>query len=97
MEASKVSKSPKRVINSAAILIPIPGTPGMLSLASPARAMTSLILSGVTPNRSSTVSLLITRFFTGSRNQILFVINCIRSLSEEYISVLQPLIRASRV
>ena len=40
------SRSPYSLINSAAVLIPIPGTPGMLSLVSPARDWTSITLLG---------------------------------------------------
>ena len=40
------SRSPYSLINSAAVLMPIPGTPGMLSLVSPARDWTSITLLG---------------------------------------------------
>ena len=46
---STPSRSPKRWSRSAAVLSPIPGTPGMLSLVSPLRPMKSGISSGGMP------------------------------------------------
>ena len=48
--SNNFSNDPYLLINSAAVLTPIPGTPGTLSLASPASACTSIILFGLTPN-----------------------------------------------
>ena len=61
--ASRVSRSPYSLISSAAVLTPMPGTPGTLSVESPASACTSTTLSGVTPNFSRTSSGPIVRFF----------------------------------
>ena len=49
MCASTSSSVPKRLSRSAAVLSPIPGTPGMLSLVSPLRPMKSGISSGGIP------------------------------------------------
>ena len=54
--ASSVSRSPYSLISSAAVLTPMPGTPGTLSVESPASACTSTTLSGGTPNFSRTSS-----------------------------------------
>ncbi len=54
--ASSVSRSPYSLISSAAVLTPMPGTPGTLSVESPASACTSTTLSGGTPNLSRTSS-----------------------------------------
>ena len=42
------------LISSAAVLTPMPGTPGTLSTLSPHSAWTSMTLSGPTPNFSRT-------------------------------------------
>ena len=47
--SSTVSSEPKRCSSSAAVLSPIPGTPGMLSLVSPLRPMKSGTSSGGIP------------------------------------------------
>jgi hypothetical protein len=54
--ASRVSRSPYSSMSCAAVFTPMPGTPGTLSVESPARACTSTTLSGVTPNFSFTSS-----------------------------------------
>ena len=54
--ASSVSRSPYSLISWAAVLTPMPGTPGTLSVELPASACTSTTLSGVTPNFSITAS-----------------------------------------
>ena len=54
------------LINSAAVLIPIPGTPGTLSEESPAKAWTSITLLGSTPNFSLTSLFPKTLLFIGS-------------------------------
>ncbi len=51
-----VSRSPYSLISSAAVLTPMPGTPGTLSVESPASDCTSTTLSGGTPNFSITSS-----------------------------------------
>ena len=60
------SKFPYLFINSAAVFTPIPGTPGTLSLVSPARAWTSITLSDLTPNFFITSSSPRNLFFIGS-------------------------------
>ena len=49
-EVKSFSRFPYLLINSAAVFTPIPGTPGTLSLLSPAKACTSITLLGATPN-----------------------------------------------
>ena len=49
-ESKSFSRVPYLLINSAAVLTPIPGTPGTLSLLSPANACTSITLLESTPN-----------------------------------------------
>ena len=50
------SSVPYLFISSAAVLTPMPGTPGTLSLLSPARAWTSITLVASTPNFLTTSS-----------------------------------------
>ena len=83
--ASSDSRSPYSLINCAAVLMPMPGTPGTLSVASPASACTSTTLSGVTPNFSITSGARSGFCFMGSSICTAGRINCIRSLSEETI------------
>ena len=81
----------------AAVLIPTPGIPGMLSETSPASARRSGIFSGGTPYFSLTVS--------GSYHSTPFVLmfsmrtfsetTCIRSLSKVKIITLYPLFSPS--
>ena len=52
--SSSVSRSPYSLMRSAAVLTPIPGTPGTLSEESPISACTSTTLDGGTPKRSIT-------------------------------------------
>ena len=94
--ASKLSKSPNWLISSAAVFTPMPGTPGTLSVESPANACTSTTLSGVTPNFSTTSSAPIGRFFMGSSMVISPRTNCIKSLSEETIKQGMPCFSAFR-
>ena len=54
------------LISSAAVLIPMPGTPGTLSEESPAKACTSITLLGSTPNLSLTSFKPISLLFIGS-------------------------------
>ena len=70
--------------------MPMPGTPGTLSVASPARACTSTTLSGVTPNFSKTSGSRIGFCLIGSSMITLLRISCIRSLSELTIVVRPP-------
>ena len=51
---NKLSNVPKLFMSSAAVLTPIPGTPGTLSLLSPANAWTSMTFVESTPNFFST-------------------------------------------
>ena len=53
------------LINKEAIFGPIPGAPGILSDESPAKACTSITLSGKTPNFSKTVSFVTSFFLLG--------------------------------
>ena len=68
-------------INSVAVLGPTPFTPGMLSLASPIRPITSITLSGGTPNLSITSGFSKRLSFIVSSMWTLGEINCIMSLS----------------
>ena len=52
--SKSLSNEPNLLINSAAVFIPIPGTPGILSTESPANDCTSITFSGGTPNFSLT-------------------------------------------
>ena len=88
--ASKLSRSPKLLISSAAVFTPIPGTPGTLSVESPASACTSTTLSGLTPKRSNTSASPMRRCFIGSSIVIPPRTSCIRSLSDETIMVSRP-------
>ena len=82
---------PKVLISSAAVLTPMPLTPGTLSTLSPQSAWTSTTLSGVTPNFSITSSGPIQRSggwpgrgMVSSRRMLPSgVTSCIRSLSDE--------------
>ena len=83
------------LINKEAIFGPIPGAPGILSDESPAKACTSITLSGKTPNFSKTVSFVTSFFFIGSIIETLSFNNCIKSLSEEIIVTLLPTLEAA--
>ena len=61
--ASRVSRSPNSLIKSAAVLTPMPGTPGTLSVESPISDCTSTTLDGGTPKRSITSASPIILFF----------------------------------
>ena len=85
---------PKRPIKSAAVVFPIPGTPGTLSELSPVSALKSFICKGVTPNRSTTfcesykmVSLML---FPGVYTFIFSSTNCRLSRSPLTIKTLAP-------
>ena len=88
--ASSVSRSPYSLISSAAVLTPMPGTPGTLSVESPASACTSTTLSGGTPNFSRTSSGPMLRFFMVSSMTTPGWTSCIRSLSEETMVTSPP-------
>ena len=60
---SNCSRSPYSMINCAAVLTPMPGTPGTLSVESPASACTSTTFSGGTPNFSITSGMPMRRSF----------------------------------
>ena len=94
--ASSASRSPKALTSSAAVLTPMPGTPGTLSVESPASAWTSTTRSGPTPNFSRTSSSPIGFDFSGSYMRTPGRISCIRSLSEETIVTSAPASRALR-
>ena len=79
------------MISSAAVLTPMPGTPGTLSVLSPHSACTSMTLSGPTPNFSRTSASPIGRSVIGSRIVDLpSLTSCIMSLSEDRIVTLAP-------
>ena len=94
--ASSVSRSPYSLISSAAVFTPIPGTPGTLSVESPASDCTSTTLSGGTPNFSITSSRPILLFFMLSSMTMPGSTSCIRSLSEDTIVTSPPLATTSR-
>ena len=83
-------------MSSAAVLTPMPGTPGTLSVESPARAWMSITLSGVTPNFSCTSGKEIGLFFIGSSMRTLSFTSCIRSLSDETMVTSAPPLRLAR-
>jgi len=87
---SSVSRSPYSTISWAAVLMPIPGTPGTLSVESPASACTSTTFSGGTPNFSITSAMPMRRSFMVSNMVTLSVTSCIRSLSEETMVAVAP-------
>ena len=74
----------------AAVLTPMPGTPGTLSVESPASACTSTTFSGGTPNFSITSGMPMRRSFMVSYITTLSVTSCIRSLSDETMVVVAP-------
>ena len=86
-----------------AVFSPIPATPGTLSTASPQSACTSITLSGVTPNLSSTSSAPIQRsagcpgrtMVSSSLIEPSGSTSCIRSLSDEAMVTLAPIFLAS--
>ncbi len=80
----------------AAVLTPMPGTPGTLSVESPASACTSITLSGGTPNFSITASGPILVFLIGSIISTPGRMSCIRSLSEETMVQVAPASTARR-
>ena len=84
------SKVPYLLISSAAVFTPIPGTPGTLSLLSPARDWTSITFDASTPNLLIISSSEINLFFIGSNIRTPFLYNCIKSLSDETIVTLAP-------
>ena len=88
--ASSVSRSPYSVMSWAAVLMPMPGTPGTLSVLSPASAWTSTTLSGGTPNFSSTSGSRIGFCLIGSSISTPDRISCIKSLSEETMATVPP-------
>ena len=88
--SSTASTVPYSLISCAAPFGPMPGTPGTLSTESPISACTSITLSGVTPNLASTSARPIVVFFIGSSMLTPGRSSCIRSLSEETITVSAP-------
>ena len=94
--ARTVSRSPYSSRSCAAVLGPIPGTPGTLSTESPVSACRSIIFSGGTPHFSTTSGMPICRSFIGSYMATRSPTSCIRSLSEDTIVASPPASRASR-
>ena len=101
--ASSVSRSPYSLISCAAVLTPMPGTPGTLSTVSPASACTSTTLSGGTPNFSITSAgrsaLGGGRCLHGVEQVVHRAVgstSCIRSLSDETMVTSAPASRACR-
>ena len=78
------------MISSAAVLTPMPGTPGTLSDESPISACTSITLDGGTPKRSITSASPITLFFIVSYMMMPGWTSCIRSLSDETMVTSAP-------
>ena len=88
--ASTPSSEPNLLISSAAVLGPMPATPGTLSMLSPISASTSPTSSGGTPNFSRTSSTPSRRFFMVSSTETSPSQSCIRSLSDEQITTCIP-------
>ena len=93
--ANRLSRLSYVLINSAAVLMPIPGTPGTLSVLSPASDCTSITRLGITPNFSTTSSAPMRRFFIGSSMVTSPRTSCIKSLSEDTIIVARSLASAT--
>ena len=68
----------------------MPGTPGTLSLLSPARDWTSITFDASTPNLLKISSSEINLFFIGSKIRTPFLCSCIKSLSDETIVTFAP-------
>ena len=96
VRASSVSRSPYSLISSAAVLMPMPGAPGTLSVESPASAWTSTTFSGATPNFSITSAGPILRIFIGSIISTPGRTSCIRSLSDDTMVQVAPASTAMR-
>ena len=105
--ASSVSRSPYSRISCAAVLSPIPGAPGTLSVESPASAWTSTTLSGPTPSKYLTTSSTPKRRSSrepatpawpeaGSYIETPGSMSCMRSLSAETMRTSAPASRAWR-
>ena len=96
--ASSVSRSPYSPISCAAVLIPMPGAPGTLSVESPASAWMSTTLSAPRPKYSTTSAGPMRRSSrspeAGSYIETPGPISCIRSLSAETIMTSAPAARA---
>ena len=73
----------------------MPGTPGTLSVLSPISAWTSTTLSGPTPNFSATSGAAIRLSFIGSNMVTVSFTSCMRSLSDDTMTVWNPLAVAS--
>ena len=73
----------------------MPGTPGTLSVLSPISDWTSTTLSGATPNFSTTSPAPIRLSFIGSSMVTLSFTNCMRSLSDDTMTVSKPFAVAS--
>jgi hypothetical protein len=84
------------VMSWAAVLMPMPGTPGTLSVGSPASAWISTTLSGVTPNFSNTSASRIGFCLMGSSMITRALMSCIRSLSEDTMVTRPPVAAKAR-
>ncbi len=93
--ARRFSRVSYSLINATAVFSPIPGTPGMLSIESPARPITSVICSGLTPYRSTTSPLPKERSFMVSRVQICSSTSCSISLSPVTMTTSNPFFATS--
>ena len=87
------SIDPKRNKSSVAVLGPTPGTPGMLSTASPMSDSQSTINSGPTPvlARTSSAVQIFSDLSLGLSNPTRGFTSCMKSLSELAMTVSQPL------
>ena len=83
-------------MSCAAVLTPMPGTPGTLSVESPISDCTSMTFSGGTPNFSITSAGPIFLSFMVSNMTTPSVTSCIRSLSEETMVAVAPASQAWR-
>ena len=96
VRSSSASRVPYSLMSWAAVLMPMPGAPGTLSVESPASACTSTTLSGVTPNFSNTASGPSLIFLIGSISSTPGRTSCIRSLSDETMVQVPPASTAMR-
>ena len=84
------------MMSCAAVLTPMPGTPGTLSVESPISACTSITFSGGTPNFSITSARPIRLSFIVSYMMTQSFTSCIRSLSDDTMVAVALASQASR-
>ena len=84
------STGPMRCTRAIAVFSPMPGTPGMLSIASPMRPRTSGTRSGSTPNRARTSATPMRRSRMVSYSVVRSSTSCIMSLSPVTMTVSMP-------